>query len=51
MVVEAGMSIENIIIVFQAAWKVITFFWPVLFVAIAFGIHETLNGVKHDNPV
>ena len=41
MEAEAGMNIENIIIVLKAYWKMFTYFWPILLCAVVvFSISE-----------
>jgi hypothetical protein len=34
MEVEAGMNMENTVIVLQAYWKMFTYFWPIIVIGI-----------------
>jgi hypothetical protein len=54
MEVEAGMNMENTVIVLQAYWKMFTYFWPLLLCAVvAFSISEwqLRSGKRNDNTV
>ena len=54
MEVEAGMNMENTVIVLQAYWKMFTYFWPiVLYAVVAFSISEwqLKNGKKNDHTI
>jgi len=34
MEIEAGMNMENTIIVLQAYWKMFTYFWPIIVIGV-----------------